>query len=198
MSLLIRFRFLLMCFAATLFSGCGAPAEKVPDEPAEIDGKIGQTEQAVTKADTDWWKNMWQFSRNWYILTRANQDKDLPVGLNCKEWARKVVLDASKNVVYLPQTSPDSNGWSWNSSAYTQKLQSIYWANYGDVVQMNLSSGPHTAIIYSNDLTNICWIESNWNLDNTVHIRCQTVDSFLKSVTIGGVQRYTAYRITGG
>ncbi len=198
MNALYRLRFLLMFFVSNLFAGCSMPADEVDDESAEFDGQIGQTQQAVTQADKDWWKNLWQVSRNYYIMMRANQDRDKYVALNCKEWARKVVFDASKGVVSLPSTYPNANGWQWYGSSYVQQLSGISATLPGDVVQMNLQTGPHTAIVFSNDGTNVCWMESNWNLDNWVHSRCETVTHFLNAVTIGGVQKYTAYRITGG
>lgn len=198
MNFLNNFRCLGICFFISLIPGCAGSADMADDESTDIDGQIGETQQAVTQADRDWWKNQTQVSRNWAIMMRGNQDKDRYVGLNCKEWARKVVSDASHGVVSLPSTYPDPNGWQWYSNPYTSKLSSIYAASFGAVVQMKLASGPHTAIVLSNDGTNICWIESNWNLDSTVHSRCQSIQQFLNSVTSGGTQRYSAYIVTGG
>lgn len=194
------FRYVTAFFCLNLAMGCAAADvdDEVDDESIEFDEQIGETQQAVTQADKNWWKSLSQFSRNWEIMMRANKDKDKYVGLNCKMWAQKVVLDASHGVVSVPTTYPNAYGWQWNSSPYVQKLNSIYAAMYGDIVQMNIAAGPHTAIVLGQDGTNVCWIESNWNLDNTVHTRCQTIQQFLNSVTFGGVQKYTTYRITGG
>ncbi len=190
----------LVLFLFGLLTNCAMPTET--DEPVVIDGQIEEASQAVTQADKDWWKGLNQLVRNGLIVTRAFQDFTNPpknVGLNCKEWARKVVSDASKGVVNLPSTSPDANGWKWSSSSYVQKLGSITSTLPGDFVQMNLGIGnPHTAMVLSQNGTDVCWLDSNWNLDNKVTYHCQKISSFLTSVTSGGVQMYTAYHIIGG
>ena len=69
------------------------------------------------------------------------------------------------------------------------------------LVPLNCSSGPFTAIVYCRGANDVCVIHSNYYMitkPNTVTARCQTICSFLTSVTIGGVQMYNVYRITGG
>lgn len=201
---------LLLFLIPSLISGCVMPAEET-DESAEFDEQIGQTQQAATQAQKNWWKGLWQTDRNFKILVRAYQDYNASspkyVGKNCKQWVQQVVLDASKTVVVVPTTSPNAYGWKWNSSSYVQDLgQSINNVWPGDIVQMNYKqdSGyitPHTAIVYLKSGGTIWWIDSNWNQnqpDNKVRIRKQSIADWIKHVTIGGVQKYTVYRITGG
>jgi|WetSurMetagenome_2_1015567.scaffolds.fasta_scaffold47176_2 hypothetical protein len=198
----------LLFFLTAGLSACVAPMDSTDDESAD---QIGVTSQAVTatRSDIDWWKAQGQVNRNLDILTRAYKDySQTPkyVGLNCKEWAKKVVLDASHNVVKLPGTTSGGEGWTLYSDSHVQNLGSnIYIALPGDIVQMNVkmkdgSSTPHTAIVSGQCLTNILWIDSNFHdpEDNKVRQRSQTIPEFLSSVTFNGVQRYTLYRINGG
>ncbi|GEM_PF-6305735 len=183
-----------------LIAGCGAsPPADESDESIAIDEQIGQTEQAVTQAQKDWWKNLAQWSRDTWILLMAYADNNKYVGLNCKEWARKIVLSASNGVVNLPSTTQSGSGWTWYSSPYVQQMGSISSAAAGNIVQMNLGAGnPHTAIVWSNDGSNICWIDSNYLSALSVGIHCQTVTQFLNRVSFGGFPHYTVYQITGG
>ena len=185
-------------FFASLMIGCGEPGEG-PDEANDFDGRIGMTEQAVSQTDKNWWKNLTADQRAGEIITRCIQDLNKFVGLNCKDWARKVVSDASHGVVSLPSTAPDATGWSWYGSPYVQNVGSMANATTGDVVQMNLGPGkPHTAIVWSSNANMVCWLDSNWKLDLTARFHCQTMQEFLNSVTSGGVKMYSVYRINGG
>jgi hypothetical protein len=188
--------------------GCIAPSEEEllgsdttnaqddAQDDVEDDSSIGENEDALTWW-AQWWKALGQWSRNNTILNRAKADNGKYVGLNCKNWARKVVSDASKGTITIPATCPGETGWYWCGSSKVQNMGSIWNAQPGNVVQMNLP-GPHTAIVSSNIGGNICWIDSNYKLDKTVRIHCQTVAAFLKMVTINGQQKYTVYQITGG
>lgn len=193
---------LALCFTG-LMTGCAAtPSEETIDlgESAHMGEQTGTASQPVTTADTNWWRGMSQALRNWAIFWRANQDLSVSSpshqGFNCKEWVRKVVLDATHNVVTVPSTK--DNNYQWNSSPNVEVRANIYSVGPGDIIQMNRKTGPHTAIVYSIDGTTVTWIDSNWNLDNTVTMHSETIAHFLSAVTSGGVQMYTAYRITGG
>mgnify|MGYP001591753260 CR=1 FL=1 len=115
---------------------------------------------------TNWWHNLSQSQRNSAILTRALQDNNTYVGLNCKNWARKVVQDASSGHVIIPATAPDVNGWYWASDSYGHSVGRsgmIEYAQPGEIVQMNWGVGnPHTAIVYSINSSGVYFIESNW------------------------------------
>lgn len=53
------------------------------------------------------WHSKTQDQRAGFIISRAYQDDGKPpVGLSCKEWARKVVYEASGGAVWLPSTNP--------------------------------------------------------------------------------------------
>ena len=205
MNTFCRGRLLMLC-CFSLMSGCALPGgeSSESDESAAVDGWIGQTSQAVTQSDISWWKNLWQPNRNAAILYRADQDYANPpkyVGLNCKDWARKVVSDASHGVVNLPSTRTDGIDWQWSGSNYVQNQGSISAAAPGDIVQMHRNStGIHTAIVMGNDGTNIIWIDSNWSTpeDEKVRVRTESIAGFIAAVTAKGVQKYTVYRITGG
>jgi hypothetical protein len=192
---------LLFC----LMAGCSAAAGVAndSDESVTVDGQIGQTSQAVTQSTIAWWKGLWQTSRDTLIFWRATSDLTNPpkyVGLDCKDWARKVVSDASQGVVSLPSTSTVSD-WTWGASPYVQNVGSIYGVVSGNIVQMHRNStGVHTAIVYGNDGKTITWIDSNWSTppDDKVREHSETIANFISAVTSGGVQKYTAYRITGG
>lgn len=116
--------------------------------------------------------------------------------LNCKEWARKVVLDVSMGSVNLPQTLPDANGWYWASSPYTVRTSTpIQNVKPGWILQMNwrLNNGtvtPHTAIVIGTDPYGIYLAESNVVAVNTVSTRYVTYAQFNASIV-----RWSVYYI---
>lgn len=166
------------------------PDSSVPD---------GQADKA-TDAQKAWWRGLSQAARNQAILERAYRDNNVRVGLNCKDWARTVVLDASKTVVNLPGTLPDAYGWYFGASPYLRTLSGIRAVFPGCVVQTNwkLADGsitPHTFIVAATSTSGMYIIESNWCKPPcyTVYIRYITFDSFESQVF-----RYNCYYVVGG
>ena len=189
-----------------MLAGCGEHSNKVlglngaVDEPATAQVPKGDAALPLyaTQADRDWWRALTQAQRDQAVVSRANADNTKYVGLNCKEWARRVVLDASRGTVNLPSTLPNASGWYFSASPYLVNVGSIRDARTGNVVQVNwrLSSGaitPHTMIVTSNTADGINVIESNWSASLTVSRR------FISYATFGSkVTAYTVYRVIGG
>ena len=122
---------------------------------------------------TGWypWHTYTQASRNFLIVNKAYSYLGQYVGLNCKDWARKVVKEASNHVT-LPSTYPDANGWYWyydvNVVGMSGGIRSV---QPGWIVQMNWRKDdgtitPHTAIVSSVTGTGVYFIESNWCSNN--------------------------------
>lgn len=147
------------------------------------------------------WSSMTQAERNMAILYRADRDNGRYVGLNCKEWVRRVLLDASGGLVYLPQTLPNESGWYFAYSRYLVGMcGGIRYVNQGWIVQMNWrrTDGviiPHTLIIAGRSPSGIYVIESNWCMNN-----CMTVAYRWISFTDFEARavRYSCYYVTGG
>lgn len=147
------------------------------------------------------WSSMTQTERNMAILYRADRDNGRFVNLNCKEWVRRVVLDASGGLVYLPQTLPNESGWYFASSRYLVGMcGGIRSVNQGWIVQMNWRRNdgvivPHTLIIAGRSSSGIYVIECNWCMNN-----CMTVAYRWISFTDFEARavRYSCYYVTGG
>lgn len=153
-------------------------------------GQRQQLQESATSDQVAWWRNLTQSQRNAAIVSRGYADNGKYVGLNCKEWARKVVYDASKTVVWLPSTLPDANGWYFAPSSYLYGCLSVYCISAvkpGYIVQMQWrqQSGaitPHTMIVTGVTSTGFSVIESNWIASNTVGTRSITFNDFYKNV----------------
>jgi hypothetical protein len=144
-----------------------------------------QVRQSQLKSASTW-HALSQAQRDQAILNRAMQNNGQHVGLDCKNWAKSVVWDASTNVVWLPSTN--ANNYTWASDPNIGVIPSVIEvASPGNIVQMALSSGgPHTAIIYARTYTNVTFIESNWCLPatcNTVNLRTITFAQFHSQVS---------------
>lgn len=128
------------------------------------------------------WHALTQAVRNQAIVNKTYQDDNKDVGLNCKEWVRKVVYDASKGLVSIPSTA--SNLYTWlPDNNVSGRSGLIQYARPGEIVQMLLSSGiEHTAIVLAVAPTGVTFIESNWNNDETVHTRFVTFTKFKSQV----------------
>ncbi|MFN8588688.1 MAG: hypothetical protein U0704_12920 [Candidatus Eisenbacteria bacterium] len=170
-------------------------------DPVATPDSIVTRDRAVplygTAADRAWWAALTQTARGNAIVAAAVADVGKYVGLNCKEWARRAVLNGSRGVVNLPATMPNASGWYFGSSSYLVNVGSIRNVKPGDVVQVNwrLNSGaitPHTMIVESVSSTGFTVIESNWSAALTVGRRTITWTTFSAKVTA-----YTAYRIVG-
>lgn len=129
---------------------------------------------------TGWypWHMYTQGSRNAQILNKAYGYLGQNLGLNCKDFARRVVKEASNYHVTLPPTLPDDSGWYWNYDVNLVGMSGgIYSVQPGWLVQMNWRKDdgtitPHTAIVYAVTGTGVYFIESNWCSNN-----CKTVSS---------------------
>lgn len=146
---------------------------------------------ASSRAVTDW-HCMTQAAREGAIIYRAYQDDGKKVGLNCKEWARKVVYDASGGAVWLPSTN--SSNYYWEPHPYVYGFSSLLqYAHSGDIVQMRwkaaLNYGPHTAIIIQVSSTGVCFMELNYLNDLTVRIRSLTHAEFYNQVDLYTINR---------
>lgn len=147
------------------------------------------------------WSSMSQAERNMAILYRADRDNGKFVNLNCKEWVRRVVLDASGGLVYLPQTLPNESGWYFASSRFLVGMcGGIRSVNQGWIVQMNWrrTDGviiPHTLIIAGRSPSGINVIECNWCMNNcmTVAYRWISFTDFEARAVL-----YSCYYVTGG
>jgi len=195
--------FLLALGLLSLMTGCGqeeqsvtAPLESMdlgePDAPA-----FEEQAEKATAAQKAWWRGLSQATRNQAIIERAWRDNGRYVGLNCKEWARVVVYDASRSVVNLPATMPNASGWYFAPSPYLRSLSGIRAAFPGCVVQTNwkLANGsitPHTLIVTSSGPSGIGVIECNWT-PLTVTTRFISFTEFERQAL-----RYTCYYVIGG
>lgn len=200
----------LVFITALAFAGC---AMEVSDEATEESGvgespppddEVGVAEQELTSADYAWWRGLSQIERNQAILDRAYRDLDRNVGVQCKEWAQRVVSAASRGVAVVPLTAPDATGWYWRAGKYaTRVYTNIRNVRPGWIVQMNLrltngGTGPHTAIVVGVAASGVYWVESNYAVRNTVQLRFQTFADFERQTYINGQYRYSVYYINGG
>lgn len=172
---------ILLSIILVAFTGCEKDGPVILDEnTSEFQVQSPQLKSAST------WHALSQAQRDQAILNRAMQNNGQYVGLNCKNWARSVVWDASTNVVWLPSTN--TNDYTWASDANIGVIPSVIEvATPGNMVQMTLSSGgPHTAIIYARTYTHVTFIESNWCVPatcNTVNLRTITFSQFHSQVS---------------
>ncbi len=146
------------------------------------------------------WHGLSQSERDSRILSRARSySSGTYTGMSCKEWVRRVVRDASGNVVTIPATS--SNDYQWESSAdvygYAATQCPPRGIDSGRIIQMiwtNQSNGrtnPHTAIITSITSTGMNWIDCNWNGDQRVQRHFVSFSDFNTRVR----NNYTVYKI---
>jgi len=117
------------------------------------------------------------------IYIRGYADNGKYVGLNCKEWARVVVRDATgKNI---PSTSYNGYGWYWNWSPNVVAWRGpVDMALPGQILQMWWGGHykPHTAIVLGQTSNGMYWIDSNWYWDKTVRIHWVSYSYFYSRV----------------
>lgn len=158
-----------------------------------------------TFAATTWFGNLTQAQRNQYIINKAWQHYGDYVGLNCKEWARRVVKEASYYQANIPSTCPNMYGWYWCDSgeddvrhiSFVPYAYPIYAAVQGNIVQLNTLSGtPHTAIVSAKYIGSgwLELIESNWSppYQERVSSRWITLSNF-----ISNYPNHTVYEVIG-
>ncbi len=157
-----------------------------------------------TPADAAWWRSLSQAARNQAIVERAYQNLGQNVGMNCKEWARWVVRDASRGTVNLPPTLPTDSGWYFGYSPYLVGMsggirsvasgwivQSI-WHLYSNRTHAWYNT-PHTMIVLGRGGDGVYVIECNWVAAGTVGARWITFSEFDSKVIA-----HSSYYVTGG
>lgn len=134
---------------------------------------------------TNPWHSMAQWQRNQAIVSRAYQDNDRKVGVQCKVWVQNVLYSVSGGHVWLPQNNPAPNDWYWQNDQNGHVVGMsipIQYVQIGWIIQMRLKSGiPHTAIVVGNNGYGITFIDSNWfylSAPNTVKIHSLTYKEF--------------------
>lgn len=153
---------------------------------------------AVLASAASVWHGYSQSTRNNRIINRGDNDIGDDVGMQCKEWVREVVKDASNNVVTLPSTK--SNGYQWNSSSNVEAIPQpspATMAGPGCIIQMkwtnqNGSSNPHTAIVLSRNSSGMTWLDCNWHGDEVVRTHFVSYSAFYAAVD---GYKYTLYYV---
>lgn len=148
-----------------------------------------------------WHYQMSQSQRDTAIVNQAYNDviQQNHNGNSCKDYARDLVWRASRNVVWLPSTCPNADGYYWCPDANVVAMAES-WRNViiGQIVQMNIrftdgGVGPHTAIVANKDANGVYFIDSNWytrDAPNQVRFHYLSYSDLASSVTA-----YTVYDI---
>ena len=146
-----------------------------------------------------WWHNqLGQPQRDTAIVNQAYDDviRNNQNGRSCKDYARDLVWRVSRNVVWLPSTCPNADGYYWCQDANTVPVAEN-WRSViiGQIVQMNVRNSygqivPYTAIVANVDSSGVCFIDSNWYGGNYVTYHCLSYSSLSSIVTA-----YTVYDI---
>lgn len=152
---------------------------------------------ATATATVIGWHGLSQSQRNSRIINRAMGDLGDDMNMQCKEWVRLVVREASDGEVVIPSTR--SNNYQWYSHPYVQAMLMPYPINAvqpGQIIQMrwtnNGNTVPHTAIVLSRTSSGMTWIDCNWlNNDETVRTHYMTYNYFNTHVGYN----YTVYEI---
>ena len=153
---------------------------------------------AATASVMTGWHGLSQTQRNRLILARANRDLGRDMNMQCKEWVRLVVKDASQNEVAIPSTR--ANNYEWNNHRYVTSYpracppRGIVPGHIIQMVWTNQSNGvtnPHTAIILSSTSSGMTWIDCNWQRDEVVRTHYVSYSQF--EVCVGYL--YTIYKI---
>lgn len=176
-------------FAFALAASCLVPI-LVPEASAQV----------PTYADQVWWHyRLTQAQRDANILRAALSVPDgTNVGVECKEWVRRVVKSASHNVVTVPPTTATQWWvWQWNpdvEAVATDRWDGVPWPP-GQILQAEVRTKtggtvPHTMVVVSADRYRVTVIESNWNGDTIVRRRTALWPDFQRNVV-----HYTLYRV---
>src|SRR2546423_1136356 len=84
-----------------------------------------------------WWHGLTQSSRNQCIVTAAIAENGMVTGETCKNWARRIVRQASQNEVTIPATAASNYQWLPSPDVYApQMCLPIQNAAVGSVIQM--------------------------------------------------------------
>ena len=140
------------------------------------------------------WHEYPQWQRNQMIVDRTYQDLNQYVGQSCKVWVQTVVGSVSGGLVYPPQNATYPCSWRTDQAGSPYCVDdgdSIQNASPGEIVQMILTNGKeHTAIVLGISSGGITFVESNWEDDEYVHVREETINEFNSHVSC-----YSIYHI---
>lgn len=158
---------------------------------------VGLIAGVVVADSASWWHGLSQSSRDNKILSAALSHVGENTGLQCKEWVRDVVKEASQNTVTIPATKP--NKYQWYSHPYVYGIPQpspVQWATPGSIIQMkwtapNGTVTPHTAVVKSHTSSGVYWVDCNWDYDTTVKVHFVSYTSFANAVG----SSYTIYFI---
>lgn len=177
----------LSALAVALLVGCREGSTD-PPQPTRSQGESLDT----------WWSSRTQAQRNQAIVDRALQQLGQVTGLQCKEWVRVVVSDASQGEVTIPPNR--TNGWQWHSHPRVRLVaQNVCPANLqpGHILQVRQTSGlPHTAIVRSVGYDGMVWVDANWvNYNSPAGTVASHAVSWATFYRIAS--QYSFYEITG-
>lgn len=158
---------------------------------------VGLIVGTAVASNSSWWHGLSQSSRDNKILSKGLSHVGENTGLQCKEWVRDVVQEASLDSVTIPATKP--NLYQWYSHPYVYGIPQpspIMWAGPGSIIQMkwtapNGTVTPHTAIVKNHTSTGMNWVDCNWNGDTKVKVHFVSYTSFANAVG----SSYTIYKI---
>jgi hypothetical protein len=158
---------------------------------------MGMASPAAHASNATWWHALSQSSRNSKILNKGLGEVGDTTGLQCKEWVREIVKDASLNTVTIPSTKPNMYQWYPHPDVDGIPQPSpITWAAPGSIIQMkwttpNGNVTPHTAIVKSHTSSGMYWVDCNWNFDTKVIVHFVAYSTFADRVG----SSYTIYYI---
>lgn len=156
------------------------------------------------QASAQSWTSLTQDQRNQAIITNGLALLGT-TGLNCKDFARVVVQNASNAAGgpqrNIPATQPDPYDFMWYPDPYAiGQSTTMQMAPLGWIIQMRLRSStqpyyviPHTAILYSRDANGFTFLDSNWYNDNTVRLHYMTYAQF--DGKLWGAGQFSGYYI---
>lgn len=170
----------------------------------DTNNPVTSSTYAVASGTAAWWAGLTQSQRGDLIYASAKSYLGT-VDTNCKEFARKVILQGSRQLVNIPSTQGNDYQWAMPNK-YVYPVYGLQNAIHGDVIQMRVYNastrtwGPHTTIIVAINGDTITVIDSNW-LTNSARrgIVAQhqwSISNFLMNTS--KVSNWTMYRIGAG
>jgi hypothetical protein len=152
------------------------------------------------------WNKLSQSTKDLTLYSTALYDVNKKVGLCCKDWVRKVVLNASGLTIPSTVVAPNSGydyTWkqdnSWVCGNIVGRSTAIQYVNFMDIIQMQLllkngTYGPHTTIVVSTDAKGMNWMDSNWDPVNHPDSVCVHYITYASFNSMVGT-RYNIYHI---
>ena len=159
-----------------------------------------------TTNDKTWWAGLTAAQRGQLIVGKARSyvgNTSFAQRCNCKEAVRRWVLEASRNVVYIPSTL--SNNYEWASSPVVRMVTNGRTARMGngpvtlgyiisgDMIQMSLPGSPwlHTLIVEGVTSSGLIVVEANYRSCTVTSGRTIT---FVDLLNTRKVANFTVYR----